>query len=181
MGTGQAQNLGGERRKGLYEIRLEQDETAWEDAGRREVGSPTLVAGVFELGKHWLTHSRSVVQRQMWLMENQGRTKVEAYDIARKEFYDLRMREDIERRVTAEEALSVGAKFGKSYMDIGIELEQRALEQWKEKAIALLQLKRGRQAAFSGTTEEDPATAATPEVTPGAAEGVAVPAAAAAV
>jgi len=121
----------------------------------------------------------SVVQRQMWLMENQGKSKIEAYDIARKEFYDLRMREDIERRVTAEEALSVGAKFGKSYMDIGIELEQKALERWKEKAIALLQLKRGRQAAFSGTSEEDDG-AATPvpeAILDVGEEGVAAPAA----
>jgi small subunit ribosomal protein S23 len=95
-------------------------------------------------------------------MENEGKTKMEAYDIARKEFYDLRMQEDIERRVAAEEARAVGAKFGKSYIEIGIELEEKALQQWKEKAIQLLQLKRGRQAAFSGASEE----VVGPEVTP---------------
>jgi small subunit ribosomal protein S23 len=96
-------------------------------------------------------------------MENGGKSKVEAYDAARKEFYDLRMQEDIERRVAVEEARAVGATFGKSYIDIGIELEEKALNQWKEKAIALLQLKRGRQAAFSGASEEEDVPAATPE------------------
>lgn len=93
-------------------------------------------------------------------MENKGQSQDEAYDVARKEFYDLRMQEDIERRVAKEEALAVGATFGKSYLDIGIELEAQALEQWKAKALASLELKRGRQAAFSGTaTEEDDTTA----------------------
>ncbi|KAF8535653.1 mitochondrial ribosomal protein S25-domain-containing protein [Trichophaea hybrida] len=106
-------------------------------------------------------NGESVIQRQLWLMEQQGLSKDEAYDISRKEFYDLRMQEDIERRVASEEALAVGAKFGKSYLDIGIELEGRALDEWKAKALALLQLKRGRQAAFSGAAaeEEEPAAA----------------------
>jgi small subunit ribosomal protein S23 len=105
-------------------------------------------------GEYGLTHCSSVIQRQVWLMENEGKSKMEAYDIARKEFYDLRMQEDIERRVAAEEARAVGANFGKSYIELGIELEEKALQQWKEKAIQLLQLKRGRQAAFSGASEE---------------------------
>ena len=94
--------------------------------------------------------------------------KVQAYDIARKEFYDLRMQEDIERRIASEEALSVGAKFGKSYIEIGIELENAALEQWKKKALALLQLKRGRQAAFSGASAEEGDTPAAVDTAEGA-------------
>ena len=96
-------------------------------------------------------------------MENENHTKVEAYDIARKEFYDLRMEQDIERRVAEEEARAVGATFGKSYIEIGIELEGKALDQWKEKAHQLLTLKRGRAAAFSGSSaaeDEDETVAA---------------------
>jgi len=44
------------------------------------------------------------------------------------------MRQDIERVVAAEEAEHSGAIFGKSYMDIGFELEQQVLEKWKERA-----------------------------------------------
>lgn len=98
--------------------------------------------------------------------------KMQAYDKARKEFYDLRMQEDIERRIAIEEARATGAHFGKGYMDIGIELEAKALADWKEKAIELLTLKAGQKAAFSGGTEvEDepvaaPAEDATEEETP---------------
>jgi small subunit ribosomal protein S23 len=111
------------------------------------------------------------------LIENEGLSKEEAYNTARKEFYDLRMREDIERRVASEEALAVGAKFGKSYLEIGIELEGQALEEWKAKALAFLQLKRGRQAAFSGAAaeEEEPAAAVAVDGILEGAEGEAAP------
>ena len=91
-----------------------------------------------------------MIQRQQWLMANESLSQVQAYDKARKEFYDLRMQEDIERRIAMEEAKATGATFGKSYIDIGVELEAKALEDWKAKAIALLQLKAGQRAAFSG-------------------------------
>lgn len=76
----------------------------------------------------------SVIQRQMWLMENEKLSKSAAYDVARKEFYRLRMRSDIERRIAAEEARSVGAFFGKSHLQVGLELEEKALLAWKVKA-----------------------------------------------
>ncbi|KAK6517243.1 mitochondrial ribosomal small subunit component [Arthrobotrys megalospora] len=76
----------------------------------------------------------SVVQRQMWLMEYKELSTSEAYDVARKEFYRLRMRSDIERRIAAEEARSVGAFFGKTHLQVGLELEERALLAWKVKA-----------------------------------------------
>ncbi|KAF3160632.1 mitochondrial ribosomal small subunit component [Orbilia oligospora] len=78
----------------------------------------------------------SVVQRQMWLMEeeNGNLSKSAAYDVARKEFYRLRMRSDIERRIAAEEARSVGAFFGKTHLQVGLELEEKSLLAWKVKA-----------------------------------------------
>jgi small subunit ribosomal protein S23 len=48
-----------------------------------------------------------------------------AYDIARKEFYELRHEEAVERRVTREEALWSGAYFGKSALEVGMELEDK--------------------------------------------------------
>ncbi|CCX32691.1 mitochondrial ribosomal protein S25 [Pyronema domesticum] len=106
-------------------------------------------------------NGESVVQRQLWLMENKGLTRSEAYDIARKEFYDLRMEEDIERRIAQEEALAVGAQFGKTYLEVGIELEDKALAEWKVKALEVLTIRRGRMAAFSGASmDEEPAPAA---------------------
>jgi small subunit ribosomal protein S23 len=73
----------------------------------------------------------SVIQRQLWLLHNiPNMTKGEAYDQARREFYQLRMREDIERRVAREEAEAYGAYWGKSNLEVGMELEDKEYNRW---------------------------------------------------
>ncbi|KAL4921246.1 mitochondrial ribosomal protein S25 [Aspergillus aurantiobrunneus] len=75
----------------------------------------------------------SVVQRQLWLLNNvPDMTKSHAYDIARREFYRIRLQEDIERRVAAEEAEATGATFGPTRIEIGMELENQQYEIWKQ-------------------------------------------------
>ncbi|KAK1962317.1 37S ribosomal protein Rsm25 [Colletotrichum eremochloae] len=73
----------------------------------------------------------SVVQRQLWLMHNANLTRNQAYDVARKEFYALRQEEEIEKRVAREEARHVGAYFGKSRLQISMDLEDKEFETWK--------------------------------------------------
>ena len=60
-----------------------------------------------------------------------GMSKERAYDQARKEFYELRLQEDIERRVAKEEAMATGAYFGKSMVQVGSEIEDQAYEKWR--------------------------------------------------
>ncbi|KAJ5113372.1 37S ribosomal protein S25 [Penicillium angulare] len=96
----------------------------------------------------------SVVQRQLWLLNNvPDMTKESAYDLARREFYRLRLQEDIERRVAAEEAEATGAQFGPKYLDIGMELENKEYEKWKEWAKLQSQIFGQRAAALSGAPE----------------------------
>jgi len=98
----------------------------------------------------------SVVQRQMWLMQHEGLDEAQAYDKARKEFYFYRHREDVERRVTKEEALATGAYFGKGPIEIGMELENQQWEEWK--VWALKEMEKEKQqagAAYSGTDTEE--------------------------
>lgn len=64
-------------------------------------------------------------------MKHRSLSKPLAYDTARREFYFHRHREDIRRRVAKEEALHVGAYFGKGPLEIGMELEDRTWENWK--------------------------------------------------
>ena len=64
-------------------------------------------------------------------MQNEKMSKRKAYDNARREFYRLRQEEEIERRVAVEEAKHVGAYFGKSRLDIGMQLEDHEFENWK--------------------------------------------------
>lgn len=72
-----------------------------------------------------------VVQRQLYLMQTEKMSKRKAYDTARREFYRLRQEEEIEKRVAVEEAKHVGAYFGKSRLDVGMQLEDREFENWK--------------------------------------------------
>lgn len=69
-------------------------------------------------------------------MEQKKLPKNEAYDQARKEFYSLRHEEEVERRIAKEEAGYVGAYFGKSRLEVGMELEDKEYDRWKSWAEA---------------------------------------------
>ncbi|KAF2872326.1 mitochondrial ribosomal protein S25-domain-containing protein [Massariosphaeria phaeospora] len=98
----------------------------------------------------------SVVQRQMWLMRHQAMSKPAAYDLARREFYQHRHLEDIRRRVAKEEALHVGAYFGKGPLAIGMELEDRSWEKWKIWAAKQVEQEQNMRAQmFTGPQDND--------------------------
>lgn len=59
-------------------------------------------------------------------------SKQRAYDTARKEFYKLRQQEQIERRIAVEEARMYGAYFGKTNLQVGMDLEDAQYERWKK-------------------------------------------------
>ncbi|KAI0407816.1 37S ribosomal protein S25 [Xylaria palmicola] len=112
----------------------------------------------------------SVVQRQMWMMYNvQGMTEAKAYDMVRREFYALRHAEDVERRIAKEEAMKVGAYFGKSALQVGMEIEDLQYDNWKKWAGRQIQTVHAAQdAAYTnfGETGEADAAAELPEEDP---------------
>lgn len=77
-------------------------------------------------------------------------TKSAAYDVARREFYNLRLQEDIERSVAHEEALACGAYFGPSANEVGMKLENAAYDRWKDWSDKENQLQEARISAFAG-------------------------------
>lgn len=85
-------------------------------------------------------------------------TTAEAYDIARREFYNLRHKEDIERRVAVEEALSTGAYFGLTMNEISMQLEDKQYENWKAWAERQEASQLQRTAAFSGAAQVEDTT-----------------------
>lgn len=100
-----------------------------------------------------------MVQRQLWLLDNGrsgkdariGMSKAQAYDAARKEFYAIRHKDEVERRVAREEALSTGAVFGMSALQIGMQLEAAEFERWRGWARRQVTLQeQARTAAYSG-------------------------------
>ena len=101
----------------------------------------------------------------MWLMEKDGLSKQDAYDQARREFYELRTLEDVERYVAKEEAWATGAYFGKGPVQVGAELEDEAFERWRdwlsrtatesERARDVMNTGTGLPQASQGRGEED--------------------------
>lgn len=80
-------------------------------------------------------------------------TKTKAYDIARREFYRLRLRQEIEQRVAAEEAEATGAVFGPRMLDVSMGLEDKVFEDWKAWAKTQAQVLDQKAAAFVGAPE----------------------------
>lgn len=79
-----------------------------------------------------------------------------AYDMVRKEFYALRQQEEIERRIAAEEARMIGAYFGKSRLEVGMELEGKTWDRWKEWAVGENEkAKADRASAYANFTSDD--------------------------
>jgi len=94
----------------------------------------------------------------MWLMENEGLSKTAAYDQARHELYAHRHQEDVERRIAREEALATGAYFGKSALEVGMELEDKQFEDWKAWAQKqILAQKQAQGAVLTATVNEEAA------------------------
>ncbi|EGD91383.1 hypothetical protein H112_01185 [Trichophyton rubrum D6] len=94
----------------------------------------------------------SVVQRQLHLLNTvPDITKEQAYDIARREFYKLRLQEDVERRIAQEEARATGAYFSLDANTIGMELENQEYDRWKKWAETEIVLQQSSRAAFAGT------------------------------
>lgn len=104
-----------------------------------------------------MSQSHSVVQRQLYFMHNiPGITKDQAYDKARREFYALRQVEEIESRIAKEEARMVGAYFGKSFLQVGMELEDGQYNAWKRWAARQIDTVRAEQnAAYTSFGAED--------------------------
>jgi small subunit ribosomal protein S23 len=89
----------------------------------------------------------------------QGITEEQAYDAVRREFYALRQEEEVERRIAQEEARMVGAYFGKTPMQIGMELEDQQFEEWKKWAVEeTMKIEAERSQAYTsfGDDSKDP-------------------------
>ncbi|KAK9478824.1 mitochondrial ribosomal protein S25-domain-containing protein [Lipomyces japonicus] len=79
----------------------------------------------------------SVVQRTLWLIEKKGSSEDDAYDQACKEFYSLRIKEEVEIQTTEEEARMFGSVFFLSEIEIALELESKSLKNFKEQISTL--------------------------------------------
>ena len=99
------------------------------------------------------TTGEDVVQRQLYLLQTVPNITVnQAYDKARKEFYDVRRQEDIQRRIAAEEAEASGAYFGPSILQWSMQVENKQYDDWEEWSRKMVVEQMQRNAAFAGDT-----------------------------
>lgn len=85
-------------------------------------------------------------------------TREQAYDMVRKEFYAIRHQQDIQRRVAAEEAHMVGAYFGKSKLEVGMQLEGETYDKfraWAESQNEQINVDRASAYADYSSADED--------------------------
>ena len=94
-----------------------------------------------------------------------GITRDQAYDRVRKEFYRLRQEEEVERRIAQEEARMVGAYFGKTRIQIGMQLEDEQFEKWKAWAAdQTARIEAERSQAYTSHGQTDDAEGPIPEL-----------------
>lgn len=92
-------------------------------------------------------------------------SKAAAYDMARKEFYAVRRKQEVQRRVAREEALAVGAIFGPSALEFGMKLEDQAWDKFRKSAsmhLDALEVQRSTQTQSLGIDLENEAKEGTP-------------------
>ena len=79
-------------------------------------------------------------------MKHQSLSKASAYDKARREFYAHRHLSEIRSRIAKEEAQHVGAYFGKGPLEIGMEVEDKSWEKWKQWAGIQIEAEQAKRA-----------------------------------
>ena len=95
-----------------------------------------------------------------YIDERTSQLRDTAYDLARKEFYKLRLQEDVERDVAREEALHYNAQFAPSENEKAIEKEDDAMDAWRTWALQDLEsAKQKLSAMYTGAGIGDNAEA----------------------
>lgn len=97
-----------------------------------------------------------VIQRQRYLMHNQSLSEPAAYDQARKELYRFRHAKEVQQRVAREEAMATGAYFGLGPLQVGMKIEDKMYDGWKEWAQKEITAQKALAgSAYTGNEEEN--------------------------
>jgi hypothetical protein len=98
-------------------------------------------------------YSKFIIECQRLVANEVDAKTVEelAYDQARKEFYQIRLEQDVERQVAREEALHYGSYFETSANEKSLKFEDDAFEDWKTWALQDIEAFKHKNASmFSG-------------------------------
>jgi small subunit ribosomal protein S23 len=82
----------------------------------------------------------SVVQRTLYLIQNESKTLKDAYDQSRFEFYRVRIEQEIQEQVSREENEMFGSVYNAGPIAYGVHQEQNVIEKWKQEALEISQI-----------------------------------------
>lgn len=100
----------------------------------------------------------SVVQRTLYLVRIQNMSLYKAYEQSKYEYYRLKIEDETEINVAAEQSEMFGAVYNKSAIEYGFDKEMTILSKWKKDAIALtkvIEAKRANASAGGGNKGEN--------------------------
>ncbi|KAG7821040.1 hypothetical protein KL942_000328 [Ogataea angusta] len=99
----------------------------------------------------------SVVQRTLYVMQNEKLNLVQAYEKAKYEYYRLKIEEETEMNVAREEHEMFGAVYDKTVVEQGFDKETEVIKKWKVRALEETQVLEARLSNLSSDLggEED--------------------------
>lgn len=77
----------------------------------------------------------SVVQRTIFLLDNENKTLLEAYEQAKFEYYRLKIQDEADMNISKEEGEMFGAVYPKTLIEEGFDKEAEVLQKWKQDAV----------------------------------------------
>lgn len=77
----------------------------------------------------------SVVQRTLYLMDNENKPLLQAYEESKFEYYRLKIQDETEMNISREESEMFGAIYPSTYIEDGFAKESEVLEKWSSDAI----------------------------------------------
>ncbi len=93
----------------------------------------------------------SVVQRTLYLVKVENMPLYNAYEQSKYEYYRLKIADETESSVTAEQSEMFGAVYNKSAIEYGFDKEMAVLSKWKKDAIALTKVIEAKRANSSAS------------------------------
>lgn len=132
-----------------------------------EIGVNYDWSNIQQLGKP--LDGENVVQRTLYLLKTAIYDNItDAYDQARLEFYRVRIQQELEEQVAAEEAEMFGSVFGPTAIEHGLMKEQEIITKWKQDAELQTELLTAKQDNASKAAGDESAETAEPQAIPDA-------------
>lgn len=97
----------------------------------------------------------SVVQRALYLVNNDSKSLLEAYEQAKYEYYQLKIQQETETAVAREQGEMFGAVYAATHNSRGVAEEDRAIQEWKADAARHTEVLRAKRSDNGSASEAE--------------------------